>query len=102
MNAVLAHEELERRVATHRCAGDANRLLQQQVLERQRGERLQAALFRIAELANSTESLEDFYAAVHRAVGGLLYARNFYIALLSDDHTFPDFPVFGRRTRHEA
>ena len=88
-----AHEELERRVAQRTDAlRDANRLLQQQVLERQRGERLQAALFRIAELANSTESLEDFYAAVHRAVGGLLYARNFYIALLSDDRTFLTFP----------
>jgi len=88
-----AHEELERRVAQRTDAlRDANRLLQQQVLERQRGERLQAALFRIAELANSTESLEDFYAAVHRAVGGLLYARNFYIALLSDDRSFLTFP----------
>ncbi|HZP65349.1 MAG TPA: EAL domain-containing protein, partial [Rudaea sp.] len=89
----FAHEELERRVAERTDAlRDANRLLQQQVLERQRGERLQAALFRIAELANSTESLDDFYAAVHRAVGGLLYARNFYIALLSEDRTFLTFP----------
>jgi diguanylate cyclase (GGDEF)-like protein len=89
----FAHEDLERRVAERTDAlRDANRLLQQQVLERQRGERLQAALFRIAELANSTESLEEFYAAVHRAVGGLLYARNFYIALLSDDQTFLTFP----------
>jgi diguanylate cyclase (GGDEF)-like protein len=88
-----AHEELERRVAERTDAlRDANRLLQQQVLERQRGERLQAALFRIAELANSTESLDDFYAAVHRAVGGLLYARNFYIALLSDDQSYLSFP----------
>src|SRR5450432_1243046 len=89
----FVHEELERRVSERTDAlRDANRLLQQQVLERQRGERLQAALFRIAELANSTESLEDFYAAVHRAVGGLLYARNFYIALLSDDQAFLTFP----------
>ncbi|MEO8804319.1 MAG: EAL domain-containing protein [Rudaea sp.] len=87
------HEELERRVAERTDAlRDANRLLQQQVLERQRGERLQAALFRIAELANSTESLEAFYAAVHRTVGGLLYARNFYIALLSEDKGFLLFP----------
>jgi len=89
----LVHEELERRVTERTDAlREANRLLQQQVLERQRGERLQAALFRIAELANSTESLDDFYAAVHRAVGGLLYARNFYIALLSDDQTYLTFP----------
>jgi diguanylate cyclase (GGDEF)-like protein len=89
----FSHDELERRVAERTDAlRDANRLLQQQVLERQRGERLQAALFRIAELANSSESLEDFYAAVHRAVGGLLYVRNFYIALLSDDGESMSFP----------
>ncbi|MBS0557858.1 MAG: EAL domain-containing protein [Proteobacteria bacterium] len=89
----FVHEELERRVAERTDAlRDANRMLQQQVLERQRGERLQAALFRIAELANSSESLEEFYAAVHRAVGGLLYARNFYIALLSDDGEQLVFP----------
>jgi diguanylate cyclase (GGDEF)-like protein len=89
----FVHEELERRVAERTDAlRDANRMLQQQVLERQRGERLQAALFRIAELANSSESLEEFYAAVHRAVGGLLYARNFYIALLSEDGQQLVFP----------
>ena len=88
-----AHADLERRVTERTTAlREANRVLQQQVIERQRGERLQAALFRIAELANTTESLDDFYAAVHRVVGGLLYARNFYIALLSDDGRKLDFP----------
>src|SRR6185312_9098971 len=77
-----AHVELERRVADRTTAlREANRVLRQQVLQRQRGERLQAALFRIAELARTTDSLEDFYPAVHRVIGGLLYARNFYIAL---------------------
>ncbi|WP_082306678.1 bifunctional diguanylate cyclase/phosphodiesterase [Mizugakiibacter sediminis] len=89
----LAHEELERRVAERTEAlREANRVLQQQVLERQRGERLQAALFRIAELAGTTESIDEFYAAVHRVIGGLLYARNFYIALLSDDQSELHFP----------
>ncbi|RAP58453.1 bifunctional diguanylate cyclase/phosphodiesterase [Oleiagrimonas sp. MCCC 1A03011] len=88
-----AHADLERRVAERTEAlRNANRVLQQQVIERQRGERLQTALFRIAELANTTDSLDDFYAAVHRVVGGLLYSRNFYIALLSDDGRKLDFP----------
>ncbi len=88
-----AQAELERRVTERTEAlREANRVLQQQVLERQRGERLQAALFRIAELAGTTESLEAFYAAMHRVVGGLLYARNFYIALLSDDGEELTFP----------
>jgi diguanylate cyclase (GGDEF)-like protein len=88
-----AHVELSQRVAERTAAlTEANRVLQQQVLERQRGERLQAALFRIAELANTTDSLDEFYAAVHRVVGGLLYARNFYIALLSPDRQELQFP----------
>ena len=89
----FAHAELERRVDERTEAlREANRVLQQQVLERQRGERLQAALFRIVELTNTTESIDDFYAAVHRVVGGLLYARNFYIALLSEDQNELAFP----------
>jgi diguanylate cyclase (GGDEF)-like protein len=88
-----AHEELERRVTTRTAAlREANRVLRQQVLQRQRGERLQAALFRIAELANTSDSIENFYAAVHRVIGGLLYARNFYIALLSEDQNKLTFP----------
>jgi diguanylate cyclase (GGDEF)-like protein len=89
----FAHAELEHRVEERTEAlREANRVLQQQVLERQRGERLQAALFRIAELASTTESIDNFYAAVHRVVGGLLYARNFYIALVSEDGAGLTFP----------
>ncbi|KQX95216.1 diguanylate cyclase [Rhodanobacter sp. Root480] len=88
-----AHLDLEKRVTDRTTAlREANRVLRQQVLQRQRGERLQAALFRIAELANASESLENFYAAVHRAVGGLLYARNFYIALVDGDKKQLVFP----------
>ncbi|TAN05210.1 MAG: EAL domain-containing protein [Rhodanobacteraceae bacterium] len=91
----LAYAELEHRVEERTEAlREANRVLQQQVLERQRGERLQAALFRIAELASTTDSIDNFYAAVHRVVGGLLYARNFYIALLSEDGAELVFPYW--------
>ncbi|MGH8192376.1 MAG: bifunctional diguanylate cyclase/phosphodiesterase [Rhodanobacteraceae bacterium] len=91
----MAHADLEHRVAERTEAlREANRILQQQVLERQRGERLQAALFRIAELASTTDRLESFYAAVHRVVGGLLYARNFFIALLSEDGAELTFPYW--------
>ncbi|HET6430784.1 bifunctional diguanylate cyclase/phosphodiesterase [Dyella sp.] len=88
-----AHAELERRVTDRTAAlREANRVLRQQVLQRQRGERLQAALFRIAEMASAPESLEGFYAAVHRIISGLLYARNFYIALVDEDNQLLTFP----------
>jgi len=88
-----AHLELGRRVTDRTAAlREANRVLRQQVLQRQRGERLQAALFRIAELASTSESLDKFYAAVHQVISGLLYARNFYIALLDDETDQLTFP----------
>jgi diguanylate cyclase (GGDEF)-like protein len=88
-----AHLELGRRVTDRTAAlREANRVLRQQVLQRQRGERLQAALFRIAELANTSESLEKFYASMHQVISGLLYARNFYIALVDEESGQLTFP----------
>ena len=81
-----AQEELERRV------DERTRELREQVTERERSERLQAALFRIAEQAGRSESIEVFYAEVHGIVSALLDARNFFIALLTQDGTQLDFP----------
>jgi diguanylate cyclase (GGDEF)-like protein len=81
-----AQEELERRV------DERTRELREQVLERERSERLQAALFRIAEQAGRSESIEVFYAEVHGIVSALLDARNFFIALLTPDGRELDFP----------
>ncbi|RYZ70961.1 MAG: EAL domain-containing protein, partial [Lysobacteraceae bacterium] len=88
-----AHVDLERRIEarTHELQR-ANRELQAEILERKRAEKLQRALFRIAELAITSESLGRFYADVHAVVDELIYARNFYIALLSDDGESLDFP----------
>lgn len=84
----FAHAELEHRV------NERTQALQQEVRERQRGERLQKVLFRIAELASSTESIENFFGAVHGIVGDLLDARNFYIALVSEDGAELTFPYY--------
>ncbi|WP_052106498.1 EAL domain-containing protein [Novilysobacter defluvii] len=88
-----AREELERRVEERTQAlQQSNRDLQAEIVERQRGERLQRALFRIAELSITSETLERFYAQVHDVVGELLYARNFYIAVRSQDGEHLEFP----------
>lgn len=81
-----AQEELEKRV------NERTAELQQEVAVRQRGERLQQALFRIAEVSQSSDSMDSFYASVHKIVGELLHAKNFYIAFISEDGKDLEFP----------
>src|SRR3546814_15139622 len=88
-----AKEQLEQRGEERtRQLAQANRDLSREVAEHQRGERLKAALYRLAALATSEDSSEAFYRSVHQIVGGLIDARNFYIALLSDDGREVSFP----------
>lgn len=86
-------DDLERRVQlrTQQLA-EANRGLQLEIVERQRAEHLQAALFQLAELATADIDQVAFYQRVHAAVGELLNAENFFIALLSDDRRRLTFP----------
>ncbi len=80
--------ELEQRVVERtQQLETANRELRREVRERERGERLQAALYRIAALASFDETSAAFYRHVHSIVGELIDARNFYIALSSDGAT---------------
>jgi len=86
-------EELEQRVQLRTLQlAEANRGLQQEIVERQRAEHLQAALFQIAELATADIDQDAFYRRVHAVVGELLNAENFFIALLSDDGRKLSFP----------
>ena len=96
LNAVerkMGQEALERRVADRtRELASANARLQEQVREGERAAHLQATLYRIAALGQSQDGNEAFYRSIHLAVGELLNAENFYIALLSDDRQQLDFP----------
>jgi len=88
-----ARVDLERRVDERTLElQQANLVLQAEIVERQRAEKLQRALYRITELSVTAGSLERFYADVHGVVGELLYARNFYIALLTPDGDHIEFP----------
>src|SRR5690606_27765490 len=68
--------------------------LQQEIVERERAERLQAALFQIAQLASADIGSNQFYPRVHQIVGQLLNADNFFIALRSEDGTRLEFPYY--------
>ena len=62
------------------------------ITERRRAERSQAAIYRIADASARALSLSDLLESVHAAVGELIDARNFIIALIDasgENFTFP-------------
>ena len=63
--------------------------------EHERSERVQAALYRIAEAASAASDLQEFYRTVHATVGELIFAENFYIALYDESHQAINFPYYA-------
>jgi PAS domain S-box-containing protein len=64
------------------------------VTERLGAEKLQSALFRIAEKTTTAENFQEFYSSLHSIIGELMYARNFYIALHNTTTDRLEFPYF--------
>ena len=62
--------------------------------EQRRAEDVQAALYRIAQLASEAQEMREFYRAVHAVVGELMNARNFYIALYDEDRQLISWPYY--------
>jgi PAS domain S-box-containing protein len=58
-------------------------------------DKVQAALYRIAELASAAQDMHEFYSAVHGVVGELMNARNFYIALYDEERRLLNFPYWA-------
>jgi GAF domain-containing protein/DNA-binding response OmpR family regulator len=80
---------------------DEIRTLQQRIAEleaheasRERAEKVQDALYRIAETASTAVDMQDFYRKIHAIVGELMYADNLYIALYDDERRRINFPYF--------
>jgi PAS domain S-box-containing protein len=63
----------------------------QDITERKQAERLREALYTISQAA-VTESLEDLYLSIHRALGNLMPVDNFYIALYDSEADLLSFP----------
>ena len=62
--------------------------------EHDRSERVQAALYQIAEAASEASDLQDFYRAVHATVAKLMFAENFYITLYDEERQSINFPYY--------
>jgi len=64
------------------------------VTQRRRAERVQQATYRISEAALTAENLHGLLAQVHRVVGELMPAHNFYVALYDEATNSLSFPYF--------
>jgi len=63
-----------------------------EITERKKAEKLQKALYRISETANSSLNLEDLYRSVHEIIGDLILAENLFIALYDETTDTVHFP----------
>jgi diguanylate cyclase (GGDEF)-like protein len=73
----LVHSSISNALEKARLAEAVQRLEQ--------AEKLQHALFAIADMASSEMDMPDMLRALHQIVGGLMYAENFYIVLYDGD-----------------
>lgn len=65
------------------------------ITDRTRAERVQAAIYRISEAANSAENLKALFRSIHEIIGELMPANNFYIALYDREAGVLSFPYFA-------
>jgi len=92
-NLVEANLLLEKNVAERtESLKKINAAMRLEIEERKKSEDIQAALFKITDLVSTSSSLADFFESVHQVISELMYAENEYIALLSDDDLFVEFP----------
>ncbi|KDR30117.1 hypothetical protein BG60_03960 [Caballeronia zhejiangensis] len=95
LDRILHRADLEEQVA-HRTSelSKLNAALRHGIAERERSEHLQAALYQIAELSSRPGDMMEFLRSLHGIVGELLYARNFYIALIEPETDEVSFPYY--------
>jgi PAS domain S-box-containing protein len=60
-----------------------------------RAEQIQAATYRISEVAQTSKSLDEMYRRIHAIIGDLMPARNFYVALYDAPSDLLHFPYYS-------
>src|SRR5438132_10992379 len=64
------------------------------VSKERKAEAIQSAVYEISEAANAAKDLPELYRQIHKVIGGLMPATNFYIALYDDRAQTLSFPYF--------
>jgi PAS domain S-box-containing protein len=65
-----------------------------EVVARENAEKVQSALYRIAELASAAQDMQEFYRATHEVVGELMLSRNLFIALWDEQRQLINYPYY--------
>lgn len=81
-NALEAFQSVDK---LERAVQERTALLAHEIAERRRSEKIQSALYAIAELSFSTEDASYLYRRLHHIVENLIVAKNFAVALYHDD-----------------
>jgi PAS domain S-box-containing protein len=62
------------------------------ITDRKQAELLQEVVYQIAQTAQYSESLEELVPQIHRVIGNIMSAGNFYIALYDETNNLINFP----------
>ncbi len=91
----MYHNQLEAQVRKRTLELElANHRLEQEIDRHRQTEVMQSALYQISEKASQAEDMDALYKAIHGIISSLLYARNFYIALIDAAGETLSFPYF--------
>ena len=81
-----SYTELEARVAQRtEELSEANRILEQEIEEKEWATKVQQALFKISEVAYAACDFDELYRSIHEIIAELMYAENIIIALSQRD-----------------
>jgi PAS domain S-box-containing protein len=69
-------------------------LLAEDITEQQRSEKINSAIYTIAEAAGQTTSLDELYTRIHETIKEIMPANNFYIANYDESSNIISFPYF--------
>jgi diguanylate cyclase (GGDEF)-like protein len=93
LDRLLYHSRLEKQVWLRTCELEgANSRLVAEASKRQRAEKFQLVLYRIAELSNSSLSLNAFLGGLHRLLAEMVPAQNCLVAFYDQQSDTIRFP----------
>ncbi|MDO6640133.1 diguanylate cyclase [Shewanella sp. 5_MG-2023] len=102
MERLRHNEELEIAIVQRtKELSDAYEKVKQEVQERVKAEKLQSALFQIADLSTSDVSQSVFYPQIHKIISQLIPAENCFISLVNKASNTLSFPFYVSKMASE-